>query len=161
MAEESLKLKEMSLRMRDFDVVNNTKHEPLQERFKSSIDEIASQKQKFMDQLRQVSIMHGLPKHEAGLSEVVGFENIHHRSPRLISPPRFGKHLLNQNVRSANCEWMMWICKLILAEPDRVTSIKLDLELVGCSANLAFELISVRCKRNFKNRARKQIGCSF
>jgi hypothetical protein len=57
MAEESLKLKEMSLQMRDFDVVNNTKHEPLQERFRSSIDEIASQKQRFMDQLRQVNLI--------------------------------------------------------------------------------------------------------
>lgn len=57
MAEESLKLKEMSLQMRDFDNINSTKHEPLQEQFKKSIFEIASQKQRFMDQLRQVNLI--------------------------------------------------------------------------------------------------------
>lgn len=54
MAEEGLKLKEMTMQMKSFETENRSKHEPLEMRFKSSIDVLANQKQKLMHQLQQV-----------------------------------------------------------------------------------------------------------
>lgn len=56
-ADEKLKLKEMSLEMKKIDMENSTKHEPLEQRYKSSIEEIANQKQRFMLQLHEVSVL--------------------------------------------------------------------------------------------------------
>jgi hypothetical protein len=55
MAEESLKLKEISMQMKNFEIENSKTHESLHKRHKASIDELASQKHKFMTQLQQVS----------------------------------------------------------------------------------------------------------
>lgn len=54
MADENLKLKAMSLQLRDFDNENNMKQDSLEKRFKSSIDELANQKRRLMDQVKQV-----------------------------------------------------------------------------------------------------------
>lgn len=56
MADENLKLKAMSLQLRNFDSESNTKHESLEQRFKQSIDELANQKQRLMEQVKQVKI---------------------------------------------------------------------------------------------------------
>lgn len=54
MAEENLRLKEMTMQMKGFEIENRVKHEPLEMRFKSSIDVLANQKQKLSHQLQQV-----------------------------------------------------------------------------------------------------------
>lgn len=56
MAEENMKLKEMSSQIRNFDIESSKKPESLQKRYKSSIEELANQKQKFMHQLQEVSL---------------------------------------------------------------------------------------------------------
>lgn len=55
MAEENLKLKEMSLFVKSFEVENIAKHEPLEKRYVKSIAELAVQKQKLAHQLQQVT----------------------------------------------------------------------------------------------------------
>lgn len=54
MAEENLKLQEMTLRLRNIEVKHSKQPETLKEQFKSSLDELANQKERFMAQLQQV-----------------------------------------------------------------------------------------------------------
>lgn len=45
----------MSLQLKNFDIENSMKHESLETRYKGSIEELESQKRRFMDQIEQVS----------------------------------------------------------------------------------------------------------
>lgn len=54
MADENLKLKAMSLQLKNFDIENSVKHESLEKRYKGSIQELESQKRRFLDQIEQV-----------------------------------------------------------------------------------------------------------
>ncbi|CRL02151.1 CLUMA_CG015719, isoform A [Clunio marinus] len=54
MAEENLKLKEMSQRMQNFEIDTSMRSGTLESRHKTSIESIKSQKQRLMDQLKQL-----------------------------------------------------------------------------------------------------------
>lgn len=56
MADENLKLKAMSLQLKNFDVENSMKQESLEKRYQGSIQELENQKRRFMDQVEQVRL---------------------------------------------------------------------------------------------------------
>jgi len=53
-AEENLKLKEMELQMKSFNIESDMNGIPLEAKFKDSIQHLTQQKQALMDQLRKV-----------------------------------------------------------------------------------------------------------